>query len=83
MYLLGYLLQHLSSALLAVGNGEEQISSSQNATGDVGRSPGDIEADLGVDDVSRGDEGIESAGDQGDPAERYGLRYWLANRCRS
>ena len=63
-------LQGLAGAtLVAVPEDHGNISDSGDDTNDVGAGPGNVEADLGVDDVGHGDEGIEAAGNQGDPNE--------------
>ena len=60
--------QQLSSTLLAVHAAGHHIGDGAHHTDDVGGRPGDVEADVGVGDVGHADEGVEAAGDHGDPS---------------
>lgn len=58
----------LGGTLLAVHAATHHIGGGAHHTDDVGRRPGDVEADVGVGDVGHADEGVEAAGDHGDPS---------------
>ena len=60
--------QQLSSTLLAVHAAAHHIGDGAHHADDVGGRPGNVEADVGVGDVGDADEGVEAAGDHGDPS---------------
>ena len=54
-------------ALAAIPDDDAHIGHSGHNADDIGISPGDVEADLGIGDVGGADEAVEAAGDHGHP----------------
>jgi len=54
-------------ALLTEENDNNEVDGCKSTTKDVGQVPGNVEADLGIDDVGEGNESIEGTGKQRHP----------------